>query len=427
MTRKGRPLVITDPTLLVRRDNDRLVMIREKSAVFAMPLREISHVAIHGPVTMTGAAVAGLLDEGIDVTLHSSSGRWRGTLSSAQSGNVYLLLAQVDAWQRPARRVAAVQALIAGKIAGQRQIVRRAWLDRSRVRCEAAARRLGELEARCWAEDDLDALRGVEGLASAEYFGVFDELLGEGWRWPGRVRRPPTDPVNAMLSFGYTLACGEVGRALTLRGFDTRIGLLHGLRYGRESLVLDMVEEFRAAMVDRFVLKRTNLGQVKVEDFETHDDGAVRLRDSARRDFLEAWEKMLDERPVAVLRGRDDDTRAMVLSERLQRPSRGEAEGDEDDEDSEARKGGTKEGAKEGAPTTWRTRIERQVGRLWGFLMKNEPYVPMTLTRKAVLAQQAARAKGGRESGGMEGTLEGGADRDEEGGPKVVRQRPPKR
>lgn len=163
MSRKGRPLVITDPTLLVRRDNDRLLMVRERSVVFAMPLREISHVALHGPVTLTGAAVAGLLDEGIDVTLHSSAGRWRGTLSSAQSGNVYLLLAQVDAWQRADRRAAIVRALLAGKIAGQRQLVRRAWLDRSRVRCEAAARRLGELEAQCWTEHDLDALRGVEG------------------------------------------------------------------------------------------------------------------------------------------------------------------------------------------------------------------------------------------------------------------------
>lgn len=192
MARKGRPLVITDPTLLVRRDNDRLVMVQEKSAVYAMPLRDISHVAIHGPVTLTGAAVAGLLDEGIDVTLHSSSGRWRGTLSSAQSGNVYLLLAQAEAWRQPERRVAVVRALVAGKIAGQRQAMRRAWLDRSRVRCEAAARRLGELEAQAWREDDLDALRGVEGLASAEYFGAFDELLTEGWRFPGAsAGRPP--------------------------------------------------------------------------------------------------------------------------------------------------------------------------------------------------------------------------------------------
>jgi len=377
---------------------------------------------------MTGAAVAGLLDEGIDVTLHSSSGRWRGTLSSAASGNVYLLLAQVDAWQRPERRVEIVRALIAGKIAGQRQVVRRAWLDRSRVRCEAAARRLGELEAQCWGEEDLDALRGVEGLASAEYFGVFDELLSDGWRWPGRVRRPPTDPVNAMLSFGYTLACGEVGRALTLRGFDTRIGLLHGLRYGRESLVLDVVEEFRAAMVDRFVLKRINLGQVKVEDFETHDDGAVRLRDGARRDFLEAWETMLDERPPKLLNEREEAGRAVVVSERVTRPAKaGDAEEKEGEEDDE---GAEKETGKEGAPTTWRTRIERQVGRLWGVLMKGEPYVPMTLTRKAVgqrwrtVGQKRPRGTGA-EAG--EGGSEGGGSDEGGGGRQVVRQRPPKR
>ncbi len=407
MAKQGRPLVVTDPTLLIRRDNERLVMVRDRAVVFAMPLREVSHVALHGPVTMTGAAIAGLLDEGVDVTLHSSSGRWRGTLTSAQSGNVYLLLAQVDAWNRAPRRAEAVRALVAGKIAGQRQIVRRAWLDRSLVRCEAAARRLGELEAQAWREDDLDALRGVEGIASAEYFGVFDELLTNGWRFPGRVRRPPTDPVNAMLSFGYTLACGEVAKALFMRGFDTRIGLLHGLRYGRESLVLDMVEEFRATLVDRFVLKRVNLGQVKVDDFETLDDGAVRLTSSARRDFLEAWEKLLDERAPLLQHEAGWSEDPAVLSQRIERP----AEPDGDDEEDDAPSGSMKDDR----PVTWRMRIERQVLRLWRFFMKNEPYVPMTLTRRSVRAAiEAAQQPVPPEPGGPPG-------------PKVVRQRSPRR
>ncbi len=421
MARPGRPLVVTDPTLTIRRDNERLVMVRDRVTVLAMPLREVSHVALHGPVTVTGAALAGLLDEGIDVTLHSSSGRWRGSITSAQSGNVYLLLAQVDAWNRAPRRVEAVRALVAGKIAGQRQIVRRAWLDRSLVRCESAARRLGELEAQCWREDDLEALRGVEGVASAEYFGVFDDMLTEGWRFPGRVRRPPTDPVNAMLSFGYTLACGEVAKALFLRGFDTRIGLLHGLRYGRESLVLDMVEEFRASMVDRFVLKRFNLGQMKAEDFETHDDGAVRLTTSARRDFLEAWEKLLDERAPLLQSEAEWTEDPAVLSERIARPAEA-AGGDDDDEDEldrsvrgEIPEAAREKGGRDERPVTWRMRIERQVLRLWRFFMKNEPYVPMTLTRRGVKAAiEGARAP----------TPDAAPT---SGGPKVIRQRPPKR
>lgn len=265
--------------------------------------------------------------------------------------------------------------------------------------------------------------------ASAEYFNVFDDMLSDGWTFPGRVRRPPTDPVNAMLSFGYTLAGGEVAKALSLRGFDTRIGLLHGLRYGRESLVLDMVEEFRAAMVDRFVLRRLNLGTVKMDDFETHDDGAVRLKTDARRDFLEDWEKMLDERPPTLLHEGEDDGRAVMLSERIVKPATepggrvtDDEEDDEGDEggdgqsDTKPKQGSQERKAREEVPRTWRTRIERQVLRLWRALMKGEDYVPMTLTKKAVASR------------GRRAVAEGAAPRTGEGAAaRVTRQRPPKR
>ncbi|MFO0651472.1 MAG: CRISPR-associated endonuclease Cas1 [Polyangiales bacterium] len=298
--RPGRPLVISDPMLLVRRDNERLVMLRERTEVAASPRRELSHVAAHGPVTFTGAALAGLLDEGIDVTPHASSGRLRGVISSAQSKNVYLLLAQVDAWQRPAKRAELARALLAGKIAGQRQLAQRQALDRGSLRCEEAARRLAVFERQVWEQPDVDAARGIEGAASAAYFDVFGEMLSEGWRFPGRVRRPATDPVNAMLSFGYAIAGGEVARALLHRGFDARIGLIHGLRYGRESLVLDIVEEFRAPMVDRFTLRLLNRGQFKVEDFETQLRRFRAPGQEARRRYLELWEEMLSERARAL-------------------------------------------------------------------------------------------------------------------------------
>ncbi len=368
----GRPLVISDPTLLVRRDNERLVMLRERTEVAAIPMRELSHVAAHGPVTFTGAALAGLLDEGIDVTLHASSGRLRGVISSAQSKNVYLLLAQVDAWQRPEKRVALARALLAGKIAGQRQLVQRQALDRGSLRCEEAARRLAVFERQVWEQPDVDAARGIEGAASAAYFDVFGEMLSDGWRFPGRVRRPATDPVNAMLSFGYAIAGGEVARALLHRGFDARIGLIHGLRYGRESLVLDVVEEFRAPMVDRFTLRVLNRGQFKVEDFETQPDRAVRLSQEARRRYLELWEEMLSERARALRNETVIADEGVHLAERIGRP--------DDDADVDDRPI-PEEGPTE-APMNWHRRIERQVLRLWRFLMKNEPYVPLTATRK---------------------------------------------
>ncbi len=372
--RGGRPLVISDPTLLVRRANERLVMQRDRTVVASMPIRELSHVAVHGPVTMTGAAIAGILDAGVDVTLHSSGGKWRGTISSAASGNVYLLLAQADAWRQAERRTVFARALVAGKIAGARQVVHRHARDRDSIRCDEAAKRMGQLEDGVAAEKDVDGVRGIEGVAAAVYFDVFGEMLSGGWRFPGRVRRPATDPVNALLGFGYTLATGEVAQALMLRGFDTRIGLVHGLRYGRESLALDLVEEFRAPMVDRFTLRLLNRGQLKADDFQTQEDGAVRMTQEARRRYLALWEELLGSKAGALANEGPLSGEDLVETQRVKRPT------DEGDPEVEA-------------AATWRGRIERQVMRLHRFLMKNEAYVPMTATRRTETTAERPKRK----------------------------------
>jgi len=164
--------------------------------------------------------------------------------------------------------------------------------------------------------------------------------------------------VNALLSFGYTIATSEVARHLTAAGFDTRIGVLHGVRYGRESLPLDLVEEFRAPMVDRFTLKALHLRQLVPDDFETRDDGAVRLTDDARRRYLELWEEMLVRRAPRLRNEKSEEE--MVPAERIAR-----------------------EGAAAPAEVTWRHRIERQVHRLKRFLLKRVPYRPLQATKKS--------------------------------------------
>jgi CRISPR-associated protein Cas1 len=325
-------------------------------------------------VTLTGAAVAGILDAGLDVTLHSSSGRFRGVISSVQAKNVFLLLAQVDAWNRPERRVAFARPVVLGKIAGQRMVLQRQALDRGSARCAAAVERLDALERKVREEDDVDALRGLEGAAAAVYFDAFGEMLGGEWRFPGRFRRPPKDPVNALLSFGYTLACSEVARALILAGFDTRLGLLHGIRYGRESLALDLVEEFRAPMVDRFTLRLLNKRQLAPEDFETREDGAVRLAPDGRRQYLELWEEMLARKAARLRResGSGDDPR----EEHAQRLGRGQ-EGGSTGRSPRARMLPEREASEGEAGVSWRFRIERQVRRLRRFLMEGGGYRPL--------------------------------------------------
>lgn len=351
--------MLSDPMVLVRRANERLVVMREKTQVATVPIAELSHVAVHGPATLTGAALAGLLDAGVDVTLYSSAGFYRGTISSARSGNVFLLLAQMDAWKQEPRRVAFARASLASKIAGQRMLVRRHAIDRGNARCRLAAKRLDELERAIVHEETVEGVRGLEGAAASTYFEVFGEMLGGAWSWEGRRHRPATDPVNALLSYGYTLVTGEIVRVLAWNGFDSRIGLVHGLRYGRESLALDLVEEFRPTLVDRFVLRVLNRRQLRAEDFEEADDGegSVRLTAEGRRKFLSLWEETMSLRaPLLPGEGEFEHDAGRPQAAHLSRrstPFEGEGE------------------------RNWHTRIERQVHRLRRFIMKGEPYVAL--------------------------------------------------
>ena len=141
-------------------------------------------------------------------------------------------------------------------------------------------------------------LLGIEGSAAKSYFSVFNELIlrnKDDFSFDERNRRPPLDPVNALLSFTYSLLGNEIAGALEGVGLDPAVGFFHTLRPGRKSLALDMLEEFRAPLADRFVLSLINLGTVTAKDFESKENGAVYLKDDARRNFLSAWQKRKQE------------------------------------------------------------------------------------------------------------------------------------
>ena len=142
--------------------------------------------------------------------------------------------------------------------------------------------------------DTLDSLRGIEGELASRYFAVFDDLIinqKEDFQFCGRNRRPPLDKVNALLSFAYTLLGNDCAGALEGVGLDAYVGFLHSDRPGRKSLALDMMEELRGIMADRFVLSLINRKIMKAVHFETQADGAVLLNEDGRKQFLSAWQQ----------------------------------------------------------------------------------------------------------------------------------------
>ncbi len=189
-----------------------------------------------------------------------------------------------------------------GKVANQRSVLMRSLRDYgeefspgSSERMSAVADRLAYILRRASRADlDAEALRGAEGEAASLYFSVFDLLIRSpdaAMRFRGRSRRPPLDPINALLSFLYTLLTHDCRSAAEAVGLDPAVGFLHRDRPGRPSLALDLMEELRPVLVDRLALSLVNRRQVRARDFETRDGGAVWLTEEGRRTVLTAWQE----------------------------------------------------------------------------------------------------------------------------------------
>lgn len=236
-------------------------------------------------------SLALLLDRGIDVSFLTSRGRLRGALVSAQSRNVYLRLAQFERFREPAFRLAVSRNVVTAKITAQLRLVIR-YQRNHPDRGEAdAADRLRQFLSKVGAAEEVPSLQGLEGAAAALYYRQFAAML-TAVGFPGRKKHPSTDPANALLSLGYVIVGNELASLLEARGFDPALGFLHGLRYGRQSLALDLVEAFRQPVVDRLTLRLLNRRQLGPDDFEGGERGLL-LKPDSLRTYLAHYEDHL--------------------------------------------------------------------------------------------------------------------------------------
>ncbi|MBI4820414.1 MAG: CRISPR-associated endonuclease Cas1 [Deltaproteobacteria bacterium] len=262
----------------------RLFVARGRDELRSVPIEEVEQLALMGNVSLTAPATRALLRRGIDTVFLTRSGSFVGRLTTGFSKNILLRRAQHQRFADPAFALPIAKRIVAGKIANQRRVLARAQRKRAsdplakalvslrlaeeKLREELRPRPGSELGA-ANTEGELDRLRGVEGHASAIYFGVFGELVrAPGIEWSGRKRRPPPDPINVLLSFGYTMLGNLISGQSEQAGFDPYFGVMHTAEYGRPSLSLDLIEELRPLLVDStaiMVLNRKEIGKV---DFE---------------------------------------------------------------------------------------------------------------------------------------------------------------
>ncbi len=320
-------LYLTEDRALVRRDTEDCLLVHipeqrdPKGVVLAparkkrLPLLKIEHVVVLGDVTMTASALHMLMEKQIEVHFLSQFGHFKGSLSPALSKNSLLRLAQHQAHHALARRCELARGFVRGKLSNQRVMLQRAnrrhpnpLFDREIEQIASILRSLQSLDisndtAPLLTHGDtgiagtaLATILGFEGAGSAAYFRCFGDMLSDPiqWPYPGRIKRPPTDPVNALLSYGYALLTSQVKSAIQIVGFDPFVGYLHSSAYGRPALALDLMEEFRPLIVDSVVLKLLNNRMLTREDFHL-ELGAYRLKKEARKLFLTTFEERLNE------------------------------------------------------------------------------------------------------------------------------------
>lgn len=265
-----------------------------------VPVHHLGGVVVFGNVLLSPFLIQRFAEEGRSVAWFSPSGRFVGRLHGPTSGNVLLRRAQHEALTDPVRTLDIARRIVAGKIKNSRQVLLRGMRDLGDPipAIEDTVNQLQGLLGEVNRTPTLDAVRGVEGRAAHLYFTALGHLIrddGEAFVWTGRTRRPPRDPVNALLSFAYALLVGDCVAACEGVGLDPQVGYLHTLRPGRPALALDLAEEFRSAIADRLVLSLINRRQVQKGDFEVRPGGAVVLTEGARRVFLEAYQRRKQE------------------------------------------------------------------------------------------------------------------------------------
>lgn len=287
---------VTEQGATLRRDGSVLQVWTGRRRRAELLVYDLDQLVLMGNVMVTPGALDFLIAQRIDTVFMSLHGRFRGRLMHDYSKNVRLRLAQYQRLQDPGVALTLARSIVRGKILNARAFLMKAARRQGGVEeLAVAAERLRAMAERLDEMETLDQVRGCEGRASALYFGVFDRLLrNDEFQFTERNRRPPLDPVNVLLSLGYTLLANAVETAVQIVGLDPYLGSLHDVAYGRPSLVCDLVEEFRSVIVDPMTVACINQRSFTRDDFEEVGPGEpVRMRRQAVRWYVELFERRL--------------------------------------------------------------------------------------------------------------------------------------
>lgn len=292
-------LYVTTPEAYLRLEGETLCVMVDKEKRLQIPQHHLGAIVCFGDVMMSPALLGRCMEEGRSVVWLARNGRFQARVEGPVNGNILLRQAQYRAADDSARTIELARAFLAGKLRNSRNVLLRGARDSQddseRISLVQNARLVAGHLRKLPHASDLDSLRGEEGNAARIYFQSMQHLIRPSVRgdfaFDTRNRRPPTDPMNAILSFLYAVLLNDCRSALEVVGLDPQLGFLHAVRPGRMALALDLLEEFRSVIADRLALTLINRGQVRMDHFDRRDGGAVLLNDEGRKVVIAGYQE----------------------------------------------------------------------------------------------------------------------------------------
>lgn len=298
MKRLLNTLYVTSEDAYLSLDGENVIVNRDKEIAARFPLHTLEGILSFSYAGASPALMGACAERGVNLSFCTPRGRFLARTLGASQGNVLLRRTQYRTADEAREAVRIARNFIFAKVYNARWSIERTIRDHAvRVDAERLSEASGVLKDTLpllLEVDDAAELRGIEGAAAKAYFGVFDEMIlnrKEFFRFDNRSRRPPLDPTNALLSFAYALLANDCASALEASGLDSYVGFLHTDRPGRRSLALDLMEELRPCMAERFVLSLINNRRFSESDFDMRENGSVYLGGDGRTSFLRAWQE----------------------------------------------------------------------------------------------------------------------------------------
>jgi len=286
----------------LRLDHETLKLEIEKELKFQIPLHHLGGIVAFGNVLLSPFLIHKCAEDGRNLIWLTEYGRYKARLAGSTTGNVLLRRCQHQGIDSAEKTLAIARYMVAGKLQNARSVVMRAAREAKNSKDRELLAKTAQIHADSIQNtefaSDLDQLRGIEGYAAKAYFGSFTSMIrqnSEVFALTERTKNPPRDPINALLSFVYTLLTNECISACESVGLDPQMGFLHALRPGKPSLALDLMEELRSPLADRLVLTLINRGQIKPGDFTERPGGAIYLSEDGRKIILTEYQKRKQE------------------------------------------------------------------------------------------------------------------------------------